>query len=82
MRRRNIFLGYAVFYRGEHFECSRSPVARSKVYLKACALFKLNRISTAVFDRRRSDWKEHVERLWASDPYLTLRRVYAEGDRK
>lgn len=76
MKRRNVFLGYAVFYDGEPFSCSRESVARDKLYLRAHALFKLSRLGKFVLDAR-SQYTQHIDRVFKSDRKLTLRRVYA-----
>ena len=77
MKKNKVFLGYAVFYKGEHFPSSGNTVTRDKLYLKAHALGKLGRVPKASIQERRV-WQRFINGQWRLDRNLTLRRVYAE----
>ena len=70
------FLGYAVFYDGKPFPSSGNTVTRDKLYLRAHALYKLNKID-AITCGDRADCSIHINRKWKEQRKLSLRRVYA-----
>lgn len=75
--RTRTFLGYAVFYKDKPFPSSGNTVTRDKLYLKAHALGKLNKLDwISVGDRH--DISLHINDLWRQNRHLTLRRAYAE----
>lgn len=87
MKRRQVFLGYAVFYNNDPFPCSNNTVTRDKTYLKLHALRKLNSIDEVTW----IEWggrgsygmnlltRKRIDAAWTKRRYrrLTLRRVYA-----
>jgi hypothetical protein len=82
---KRVFLGYAVFYKGEPFPCSGNTVTKNRWYLRLHALAKLNVIDKPTFERAMrigSGATEYVEKtvtqLFKNIDGLTLRRVYAE----